>query len=66
MLSVGAVAGVLPSLGASASATARKAAPVIQAINVPKYPGVLGNSKSRSLYLLADEAGEGSIARADA
>ena len=39
------------------SATARKAAPVLQAINVPKYPGVLGNSKSRSLYLLAEEAG---------
>ena len=57
VLSVGAVAGVLPSLGATASATARKAAPVLQAINVPKYPGVLGNSKSRSLYVLADEAG---------
>jgi predicted lipoprotein with Yx(FWY)xxD motif len=57
VLSIGAVSGVLPSLGASASATARKAPPVLQEMSVAKYPGVLGNSKSHSLYLLHDELG---------
>jgi len=56
-LSIGTVGGVLPSLGANASATPRSPAPVLRMINVPKYPGVLGNSKSHSLYLLSDEVG---------
>jgi predicted lipoprotein with Yx(FWY)xxD motif len=45
-------------LGTSAAAaTPRAAAPMIKSINVSKYPGVLGNSKSHSLYLLSDEKG---------
>ena len=57
VLSVVAVSGLVPSLGVGAAASARKTAPVLQAMNVPKYPGVLGNAKSRSLYLLTDEKG---------
>ena len=57
VLSVGAIAAVLPSLGASASATTRSGSAVLRAINVSKYPGVLGNAKSHSLYLLHDELG---------
>ena len=53
-LSAGTVGGVLPSLGANASATPRSFAPVLRMINVPKCSGVLGNSKSYSLYLLSD------------
>jgi hypothetical protein len=45
-LSAGAVGGVLPSLGASASAAPRASSPMLRLINVPKYSGVLGNSKS--------------------
>jgi predicted lipoprotein with Yx(FWY)xxD motif len=56
-LSAGTVGGVLPSLGANASATPRSFAPVLRMINVPKCSGVLGNSKSYSLYLLSDEVG---------
>jgi len=56
-LSAGAVIGVLPSLTAQASATPRASAPVLQSINVPSYPGVLGNSKKYSLYLLHNEVG---------
>src|ERR1019366_4276826 len=56
-LSVVTVGGVLPSLslGANASTTPRSSAPVLRMSNVPKYPGVVGNSKSYSLYLLSDE-----------
>ena len=55
-LSVVTVGGVLPSLslGANASTTPRSSAPVLRMSNVPKYPGVVGNSKSYSLYLLSD------------
>jgi predicted lipoprotein with Yx(FWY)xxD motif len=56
-LSIGAVAGVLPLLGAQAAAAPGAPAVVLRSINVSKYPGVLGNSKSFSLYLLQNEAG---------
>jgi len=57
VLSAGLVGGLVPFLGASASAAPRTTPPVLQSISVPTYPGVLGNSKSFSLYLLHDEAG---------
>jgi predicted lipoprotein with Yx(FWY)xxD motif len=56
-LSAGAVGGVIPSLGSAAAAAPRASAVVLQSINVSKYPGVLGNSKGYSLYLLANEKG---------
>ena len=66
VLSVGAVAGVLPSLGATASATARKAAPVLQAINVPKYPACSGTRRAARFTSSRTRPAEGSIARANA
>ncbi|MGO8722643.1 MAG: hypothetical protein ACLQRM_07900, partial [Acidimicrobiales bacterium] len=49
--------GALPSLGATASPTARMSAPSLPMITLPKYPGVLGISKIYSLRLPQDEAG---------
>ena len=55
-LSAGAVGGFLPLLNSAASAAPEAAsAAMLQSINVPKYPGVLGNSKGYSLYILTDE-----------
>lgn len=55
-LAVGLVGALAPLLG-TAGATTRSSAPLLQSINVAKYPGVLGNSKQHSLYLLSDEMG---------